>query len=40
MDGLPKDVREEVIWADRVELLRAGLPVVIAISLMVAPIVF
>jgi hypothetical protein len=40
IDGLPESVRDEIIWADRVELLRTVLPVVIAISLVVAPIVF
>ena len=40
INGLPEDVRDEVIWADRVELFQTYLPITIAISVVVAPIVF
>ena len=39
-DGLPESIRDEVVWADRVETVRTYLPTTIAISVVVAPIVF
>ncbi len=38
--GLPESIRDEIVWADRIETVRTYLPTVIAISLVVAPIVF
>ncbi len=38
--GLPESIRDDIIWADRVETVRTYLPTVIAVSLVVAPIVF
>ncbi len=38
--GLPESMRDDIIRADRVETVRTYLPTVIAVSLVVAPIVF
>ena len=40
IEGLPEDVRDEVIRADRIETVRTYLPITIAISVVVAPMVF
>ena len=38
--GLPEIIRDDIIRADRIETVRTYLPTVIAVSLLVAPIVF